>query len=184
MKLASLRRHGRKGWVGGGKGGEEGNKKKKKNARKKRDKSLPCVDVSRFIIIFLPLFFPFYSSFSRSQQKGRSWRGLEVNKFRKKVFASSLSSIYIIYSSRVSIWRSSSGIGSIRHCSTDNVWLENESIFGTLVYLFVCLSVYVCPFAFLILPYLDLSFLLVSLYIYFSLFRTQERFPFHIFNSL
>lgn len=86
--------------------GRRETKKKKKNARKKRDKSLPCVDVSRFIIIFLPLFFPFYSSFSRSQQKGRSWRGLEVNKFRKKVFASSLSSIYIIYSSRVSIWRS------------------------------------------------------------------------------
>lgn len=62
--------------MGSGKGGEEGNKKKKKNARKKRDKSLPCVDVSRFIIIFLPLFFSFYSSFLSIATKGAKLKGL------------------------------------------------------------------------------------------------------------
>lgn len=56
--------------------GRRETKKKKKNARKKRDKSLPCVDVSRFIIIFLPLFFSFYSSFLSIATKGAKLKGL------------------------------------------------------------------------------------------------------------
>lgn len=106
MKLASLRRHGRKGWVGSGKGGEEGNKKKKRTRERNAIKVCRAWTFLGLLLFFSHFFFLFILLFSRSQQKGRSWRGLEVNKFRKKVFASSLSSIYIIYSSRVSIWRS------------------------------------------------------------------------------
>lgn len=111
MKLASLRRHRRKG-------------RQTKREKKKSDKNLPCVDVSRFIIMvfflffysFLVFFFFFsfcFFLFSRSQQKGAKLN--EVNRFAKK--SSRLR--YSLYSSRVSIYvrNAPSGIGSIRHCS-------------------------------------------------------------------
>lgn len=85
---------------------------RRETKKKKRTRERNAIKVCRawtflgLLLFFSHFFFLFILLFSRSQQKGRSWRGLEVNKFRKKVFASSLSSIYIIYSSRVSIWRS------------------------------------------------------------------------------
>lgn len=97
--------------------------RKQKNVKKKRDKNLPCVDVSRsvyyyfssifFLFLFILFFFFSFCFFFSIATKGTKLN--EVNRFAKK--SSRLR--YSLYSSRVSIYvrNAPSGIGSIRHCS-------------------------------------------------------------------